>query len=103
MIEILLYSCLFFNYHLRDEYDFGDFPDYLGFAEATWNCDGKWVGSHTRNSSLNELAEKKGILRPQRHMILKIKIMRRHKNECLLFLILRLNESILTKGMKSIY
>ena len=102
MIEVLLYSCLFFNIHLRDEHDFGDFPDYLGYAEAKWNCDGKWIGSHTRNSSLNESAGKNGILRPQRHMILKIKIMRRHKNECLLFLILRLNESILIKGIKQV-
>ena len=59
MIEVLLYSCLFFNIHLRDEHDFRDFPDYLGFAEAMWNCDGKWVGSHTRNSSLNKSAGKK--------------------------------------------
>ena len=65
MIEILLFSSLFFsslffNYHLHDEHDFGSFPIYVGFAEGIWTCDGKWVGSNTRNSSLNESAGKKG-------------------------------------------
>ena len=102
MIEILPYSSIFFNFHLHDEHDFGSFPIYVGFAEAIWTCDGKWVGSNIRNSSLNEYAGKKGILSPQRHIILKIKIMRRHKNEYLLFLTLRLNESILIRGIKII-
>ena len=44
MIEILSYSSIFFNFHLHDEHDFGSFPIYVGFAEAIWTCDGKWVG-----------------------------------------------------------
>ena len=59
MIEILPYSSIFFNFHLHDEHDFGSFPIYVGFAEAIWTCDGKWVGSNIRNSSLNEYAGKK--------------------------------------------
>ena len=66
MIEILPYSSIFFNFHLHDEHDFGSFPIYVGFAEAIWTCDGKWVGSNIRNSSLNEYAGKKGILSPQK-------------------------------------
>ena len=59
MIEILPCSSIFFNFHLHDEHDFGSFPIYVGFAEAIWTCDGKWVGSNIRNSSLNEYAGKK--------------------------------------------
>ncbi len=100
MIEIPPYISIFFNFHLHDEHDFGSFPIYVGFAEAIWTCDGGRV-KHSKQLT-QRVRWKKGILSPQRDIILKIKIMRRHKNEYLLFLTLWLNESILIRGIKII-